>query len=81
MFCCIVRVNDTELLDETQLDRLLRLLKAQMKFVENLHSQTSPTQNRWDESCKLCKDCVGMLLRHLNRDSTTLYSSMSDLVL
>ncbi|XP_075727248.1 endoplasmic reticulum membrane-associated RNA degradation protein isoform X2 [Rhipicephalus microplus] len=81
MFCCIVRVNDTELLDETQLDKLLRLLKALMKFVENLHSQTSPTQNRWDESCKSCKDCVVMLLRHLNRDSTTLYSSMSDLVL
>uniref|UniRef100_A0A131YZR5 Endoplasmic reticulum membrane-associated RNA degradation protein n=1 Tax=Rhipicephalus appendiculatus TaxID=34631 RepID=A0A131YZR5_RHIAP len=81
MFCCIGRLNDTEFLDKSQLDKLLRILKALVKFVENLRSQTSPTQNCWDESCKLCKDCVVMLLRHLNNDSTTLYSSLSDHVL
>ncbi|XP_049511784.1 uncharacterized protein LOC119464212 isoform X2 [Dermacentor silvarum] len=62
--------------------RLLeRILKALVKFLENLHSQTSPSQNRWDESCKLCRDCVALLLRHLNNDSTTLYSSLSGRVL
>lgn len=76
-FCCISRVNDTELLEQSQLDKLLRILKAMVKFVENLHSQTSPSQNRWDESCKLCKDCTTSLLRHLNNDSTTLYASLS----
>ncbi|XP_054933744.1 endoplasmic reticulum membrane-associated RNA degradation protein-like isoform X2 [Dermacentor andersoni] len=81
IFCCIRRVNDTELLDELQFDKFLRLLKALVKFVENLHSQTSPSQNRWDESCKLSRDCVALLLQHLNNDSTTLYSSLSGHVL
>ncbi|XP_049511783.1 uncharacterized protein LOC119464212 isoform X1 [Dermacentor silvarum] len=81
IFCCIRRVNDTELLDELQFDKFLRILKALVKFLENLHSQTSPSQNRWDESCKLCRDCVALLLRHLNNDSTTLYSSLSGRVL
>lgn len=81
IFCCIRRVNDTELLDELQFDKFIRLLKALVKFLENLHSQTSPSQNRWDESCKLSRDCVALLLRHLNNDSTTLYSSLSGRVL
>ncbi|XP_075531879.1 endoplasmic reticulum membrane-associated RNA degradation protein-like isoform X5 [Dermacentor variabilis] len=81
IFCCIRRVNDAELLDELQFDKFLRLLKALVKFIENLHSQTSPSQNRWDESCKLSRDCVALLLRHLNNDSTTLYSSLSGHVL
>ncbi|XP_077530794.1 endoplasmic reticulum membrane-associated RNA degradation protein-like isoform X2 [Haemaphysalis longicornis] len=69
-------INDIEALDSTQSEKVLRILKMVLKFAENLHSQTSPTQNRWDESCKLCLACSASVYQYLKNDSTTLFLSL-----
>ncbi|XP_077493297.1 endoplasmic reticulum membrane-associated RNA degradation protein-like isoform X3 [Amblyomma americanum] len=74
--CCLQRINDTDRLDQFQFGKLLRILKAVVKFAENLHSLTSPTQNRWLESCKLCRESIALVLQYLKNDSTTLFLSL-----
>lgn len=70
------RINDVEALESAQFEKMLRILKTVLKFAENLHSQTSPSQNRWDESCKLCQACAASVYQRLKNDSTTLFLSL-----
>lgn len=81
MYCCLRRINDTDRLDEFQFGKLLRILKAVVKFTENLHSLTSPNQNRWLEACKLQRESVALVLQYLRNDSTTLFLSLRHSIL
>ncbi|XP_019853268.1 PREDICTED: endoplasmic reticulum membrane-associated RNA degradation protein-like isoform X2 [Amphimedon queenslandica] len=49
------------------LSKMIKFLKKVLSFCENFSSQTSSAKNRWEESDKICSDCIEFIITSLSK--------------